>query len=147
MQIIGFNLTKISGERQENFNDKLDLKQNLNIDDIIEDQMQISNDRVLNIKFTFGLDYSETKLGQIEIKGKIIIMPKKDELENILKSWKDKQLPEAFKLFIFNFILAKCNIKALQLEDELNLPPHVQLPKLAPKPNEEIPKDSQEKTE
>ena len=108
--------------------------------------MQISNDRVLNIKFTFGLDYSETKLGQIEIKGKIIIMPKKDELENILKSWKDKQLPEAFKLFIFNFILAKCNIKALQLEDELNLPPHVQLPKLTPKPNEEATKNSQEKT-
>jgi len=27
--------------------------------------------------------------------------------------------------------MAKCNIKALQLEDELNLPTHIRLPRLA----------------
>jgi len=136
MQIIGFNITKISGERQEGFNGKLDLKQNLNIDEIKEDEIQLSKQKVLNLNFTFGLDYSENKLGNIEIKGKLVIMPDEGEAETILKKWETRQLPDAFKLFAFNFIMGKCNIKALQLEDELNLPPHIQLPRLAPQPKE-----------
>ena len=141
MQIIGFNLTKVSGERQEGFSGDLDLKQNLNIDEIKEDEIKISKQKVLNVTFTFGLDYTENKLGNIEIKGKIVILPEKDEMKIVLKKWETKELPDAFKLFVFNFILSKCNIKALQLEDELNLPPHVQLPKLSSKPNE-TPKES-----
>ena len=38
MQIIGFIFTKILSERQEKFEDKLEVKQNLNIDDITEDK-------------------------------------------------------------------------------------------------------------
>ena len=137
MQIIGFNLTKISIEREDKLDEKLDLKQNIDIDEIKKDQVSISKEDVLNIRFTFSVDYNDSKFAKLEIKGKIIIICKKEEIKSILKSWEKKNLPGNFRLFLFNFILSKCNIKALGLEDELNLPPHVQLPRLESKSNEE----------
>jgi len=32
---------------------------------------------------------------------------------------------------LFNFIMNKCNIKALYLEDEMGLPLHIPLPKIS----------------
>ena len=40
----------------------------------------------------------------------------------------EKKIPEKFKEIIFNSIFRKCNLKALQFEEELNLPPHLPLP-------------------
>lgn len=137
MQIIGFNFTKISIEKQEKLEGKLDLKQNINIDSIEKDKISISNQEVLNTQFTFSIDYNNGDFAKVEIKGKIIILPDKNELKSILDSWKKKDISNDFKLFIFNFILSKCNIKSLQLEDELNLPFHIQLPKLNAKSQEE----------
>ena len=52
----------------------------------------------------------------------------------ILDGWKkDKQLPKDLAPKILNTILAKCNIKALNLTQEVNLPPHIRLPILKPK--------------
>ena len=34
---------------------------------------------------------------------------------------------------LVNTILAKCNVKALSLEQEVNLPPHMNLPKVGQK--------------
>jgi hypothetical protein len=34
------------------------------------------------------------------------------------------------RLGIFNFIMVKCNVKALYLEDEMNMPLHVPMPRL-----------------
>ena len=72
----------------------------------------------------------------IELKGEIGLLPEPDELKEILKSWKKKQIADKFKTPLFNFIMSKCNIKALGLEDELNLPLHIPMPKLSPKNQE-----------
>jgi len=50
--------------------------------------------------------------------------------KEVLKGWKDKETTDDFRIFLFNIILRKSNIKALQLEDELALPPHIPLPSL-----------------
>ena len=54
----------------------------------------------------------------------------KDELKEFSKTMKEKSIPDKFRPTIFNFIMNKCNIKALSIEDELNLPYHVQMPRL-----------------
>ena len=48
---------------------------------------------------------------------------------------KKKKFTHAMKIPLFNFIMNKCNIKAIQYEDELGLPIHVQMPKLKAKSN------------
>jgi hypothetical protein len=45
------------------------------------------------------------------------------------KLWKKKEMPNAMRLPIFNFILRKCTAKALTLQDELGLPTHIPLPR------------------
>tara|TARA_Y100000310_G_C20662424_1_gene805510 strand:- start:335 stop:739 length:405 start_codon:yes stop_codon:yes gene_type:complete len=132
MQIIGFNLTKISIDRKEKVEGKLEIKQNINIDDITKDKINISENEILKLNFTFNVDYNPD-FAKVELKGQVVLIPEKEELKEIIKSWKKKEVPEKFRVPLFNFIMSKCNIKALALEDEMALPLHVPMPKLNPK--------------
>ena len=135
MQIIGFNLNKISIERKEKQQGKLEIKQNINIDDISEDKINISDKEIVKVSFTFSVNYSPD-FAKVELKGQIVLLPEKEELKDILKEWKKKQISEKFRIPLFNFIMGKCNIKALSLEEELNLPLHVPMPRISPKKEE-----------
>tara|TARA_Y100000310_G_C20609016_1_gene777018 strand:- start:44 stop:448 length:405 start_codon:yes stop_codon:yes gene_type:complete len=130
MKIIGFNLTKISIERKEKSEKELKITQNINIIDITKEKPLISKEEPLNISFKLDIEYG-SNFAKIEFKGNIILLPEKDESKRLLKSWKDKKLSEEFRTPLFNFIMTKCSIKALSLEDEVSLPPHIQLPRLS----------------
>jgi len=130
MKIIGFNLTKISIERKEKPEKELKVTQNINIVDITKEKLTISKDEPLNTSFKLDIDYGGD-FAKLEFKGNVILLPEKEETKKILKSWKDKKLSEEFRNPLFNFIMTKCTIKALGLEDELSLPPHIQMPRLA----------------
>jgi hypothetical protein len=57
-------------------------------------------------------------------------------MKDILQEWKkDKKISAEIMQALFNTILAKANIKALSLAQEVNLPPHLSLPKLEPSKN------------
>ena len=131
MRIIGFNLTGISSERKEKADGELKISQNINIIDIKKEKLNISDEESLHIKFQFIIDYNPD-FAKIELKGNVVLLPEKEEIKKILKSWKSKKLENEFKLPLFNFIMAKCNIKALNIEDEFGLPPHIQMPKISP---------------
>jgi|TARA_B100001971_G_C18100926_1_gene488784 hypothetical protein len=135
MRIIGFNLTKLSIERNEKPEGKLEIKQDINIDEIKKEKIDITSDEALKIDFTFSINY-EPKFANVEFKGQVITLPNKEEMKTILKQWKTKQLPEGIKTGVFNFIMAKCNVKALALEDEMGLPTHVPMPRINPKKEE-----------
>jgi len=135
MKIIGFNLSKISIERKEKPEGKIELKQNINVDAIEKEKISITKDEALKIEFTFTINY-EPNFANVEFKGQVVALPDKDEMKKVLKEWKDKKLPEGTKTGIFNFIMSKCNIKALTLEDEMGLPTHVPMPRLSSKKQE-----------
>ena len=129
MRIIGFNLTKISIQREEKPKDKLEINQNINIKDIKEEPIPISDDKALKMTFALSIEYSND-FAKIEFEGSVLILPDKDESKKFLDSWKDKKIPENVRVPLFNFIMNKCNIKALYLEDEMSLPYHVPMPKI-----------------
>ena len=55
-------------------------------------------------------------------------------MKEIVKKWKkDNILTEDLGFSVYNFILAKCSVKALELESEVGLPLHIRLPKIIPK--------------
>ena len=59
------------------------------------------------------------------------------EIEGLIKSWKkDKKLPDEVNLQVINSVLRKCTIKALDLSEELQLPPPIALPFAARKQEE-----------
>jgi len=132
MRIIGFNFKKISAERKKNLKGKLEIKSNINIENIEKEKVDIAGE-VLKFYFINTIKY-EPGLAEIVFKGSILAMPEKSEdIKKILKEWKKKKIDENIQLFIFNFIMSKCNLKALQLEEEFALPPHVRMPKLTKK--------------
>ena len=131
MKLIGFNFDKVSVEKfQERpeslkFNTKLDIS---GINPLKSDFLKTKED-ILKVDFAYSVLY-EPNFAKLDLVGNILISVEPKIAREVLKGWKDKQSPEEFRIFMFNVILRKSNIKALQLEDELGLPPHIPLPSL-----------------
>ncbi|MBU2472975.1 hypothetical protein KKE74_03000 [Patescibacteria group bacterium] len=129
MKFIGFNFNKINIEKNStNFKD-LKIKTNINISEIkeIKSNFLKSNEELINIQFTYNINYNP-KIAKIELSGNVILADKPKIIKEVLKKWEDKKMEEEFKINLFNIILRKSNLKAMQLEDEMNLPLHISLP-------------------
>ncbi len=140
MQIIGFNLKSISAERTDNQTDKLEITSNIEIKDVTKDSIELMKDKfILKFDFEFSIQY-KPEIANIKFKGFITAIVEKSQQKEILDQWQEKKIPEESRLLLFNLILAKCSLRALSLEEELNLPTHFPLPKIIPQKNQ--PKDS-----
>ncbi len=148
MRIIGFNLTKVSAERFQGKTLGADRSTNIEFINIEKEENQIAKEdsEILKVSFKFsvvygGKDKKEESSAEVILSGFIILMANKEESEDLQKAWKKKELSNSFRVPIFNFILKKCSIRALQLEDELNLPSHLPMPQLKMEGTKEEKKD------
>lgn len=139
MQIIGFNFTKISAEKIEEMQ-KPNISTNIEFINIEKEKIDFLKDsEAFKVSFKYGLDYENReekkilKNGEIKFEGRIILSTNKEESKKILKSWKKKEIPNEIKVPLFNLILKKCTPKAVYLQDEINLPSHVPMPRISPK--------------
>ena len=163
MQVIGFNFTKIAAERPTELK-KGPINTNIEFLDLKKESVSLLKDMdAVKISFGLSIDYNEnseeqknvnnkeskkenkksksfpsspqsTPQAQIKFNGNIVLSVEKDELKDLEKSWKNKELPNATKIPLFNLILKKSSPKALQLQDELNLPSHIPLPMIKSMP-------------
>lgn len=131
MRVVGFNFNKISIEKFSDKIEKLKIKTNIDISDVksIENNILQTKNSLLAVKFLYNVDY-EVNLAKIELSGTILFEIDSNTAKEIINNWKDKNIPEDFKLTLFNLILRKSNVKALQLEDDMNLPLHITLPSI-----------------
>ncbi len=74
------------------------------------------------------------KLAEVSFEGLVALLTDSETTKSVMKEWKKKKLPDSLRLPILNFILNKCSLKAFQLEEEINLPLHFNLPQLQTKP-------------
>lgn len=136
MRVIGFNFEKIGIERKKNLTGKLEIKSNLQIESIEKESIEIAGE-TLKFSYIYSINY-EPGFAEILFKGTVVALPEKTEdIKQILKNWKKKKIEQNIKLPIFNFIISKCNLKALQLEEDFSLPSHIPLPRLAPEQNQQ----------
>jgi len=133
MQVIGFNFEKIQAERkQAKGTQNMQINSNINIKNITQEEISIVKDKpVLKFDFEFSVNY-KPEIAEIVFRGFSLVLVEKDESKDILKKWKNKKISEEVRLPLFNLILTKCNLRALQLEEELNLPTHIPLPRIKP---------------
>lgn len=138
MRLIGFNFKKINIEKfTDSFRDtKIDSK--INIETIEEVNSDILQEKgaILKVFFDYNVDYIPKK-AKVELSGELLLTLTLEQSKEIIQSWKKKKLPEPFKLSIFNIILRKSNVKALELEEDMNLPLHIPFPSLKPQTKEE----------
>jgi len=139
MPIVGFNYDKISIERKNQIKQNISVKNDMKIEDIKQVKIPIAKkeEEVLQFNFRYSTEY-RPNIAHIEIKGHILFLDKLEETKKIMNEWKKtKKLPANIMGQIINTILIKCGIKALSLSQDLNLPPHIRIPTLAPKVKKE----------
>jgi hypothetical protein len=131
MKILGINFTKINAEKTSSKIKDVKVNTNIDISKISEVKSNFlnSDEKILGINFTNIINY-DPNFAKIELKGNILISVDSDLFEKVLKQWKDKKIPEDFRVTLFNLILKKSSLKALQLEEELNIPFHIPLPSI-----------------
>ena len=138
MRFIGFNFSKISVEKFLDKIENLKIDTKIDVSEIktIKSSFFKTKEELLGIKFSYIVNY-EPNFAKIEFIGTIIFAVEPKMAKNILSQWESKQMSEDFKVTLFNIILRKSNLKALELEDELNLPLHIPLPSVKSQKKEE----------
>lgn len=129
MEIVGFNLTKLYIEKKENITGKWSVNTKIDIKEVKEEKVKLVEDKqVVRLEFEYSINY-DPKIAEISFKGIILLMDDPKKTKEMINEWsKKREVLSDIKLQIFNSIFYKCNIKALQLEEDINLPPHLQLP-------------------
>ena len=131
MKLLGFNFTKIQVEKHKDRVEGLKIGTRIDVSEIKEAKAEMlkTKEEILAIKFTYGLDY-EPEMAKLDLEGNLILSLESKKAREVLRQWKDKKMPEDFRMTLFNLILRKASLKALQLEEEMSLPIHMQLPTL-----------------
>lgn len=133
MKLLGFNFRKINAEKSASKVKDIKINTNIDISDILSPEPGIlkTKEEVLAVKFTLKIDY-EQNIGKVELVGDALLAIEPKLAKEIIKDWKDKKIPEEFRLPLYNLILRKSTLKALQLEEEIGLPLHMPLPVIGP---------------
>ncbi len=135
MPIVSFNFEKISVEKKAPAaTTKITIKNNATIIDVVEETLPLKSakDGIIKCSFEFTTLY-EPKVGEINLRGNVLYLDTHQKIQELIKKWKkEKKLGDDIQTAILNIILSKCNIRALSLAEEINLPPQIPLPKLSP---------------
>ncbi len=132
MPVIGLNLRKI----EASVDDKKPVTGNINvnssprIESVEKADISLLKD-VLEIEFSFTSNY-EPDIAQMHMEG--VVLYQTDKVNDVLKLWKkEKKLEDGVALDVLNAIFRKCLSRAVDLSEELRLPPPVQFPIVKPK--------------
>ncbi|MGM5480814.1 MAG: hypothetical protein ACQESE_00220 [Nanobdellota archaeon] len=131
MAILNFGFTKINVEKHKKPTTQVNIQSGLNIKDVKESNVvRGSKQKAFSIIFSFETKY-EPSVGAINLEGELLFLAEEGKATEIENTWKEKKsLPKDIALNIFNKILHHCNVEALILSKEINLPPPIQMPKI-----------------
>jgi len=131
MTVIGFSFTKMLVEKSNPVKGKVSINNNVGIKNVEETKLNINTaKKALKLDFEFSSTY-DPNIGKILLEGEVIYLIDKDKTEDILKNWKkNKKLDQEMMNSVLNYVLSKCNIEALILSKDMNLPPPIPLPKV-----------------
>jgi len=131
MGIIGISFSSISAsvseEKTENAN--ISVNSSPRITDVKEKPVGIPGlEKALYIDFVFSTVY-DPDVGKITLKGEVIYVS--DSSKEIIEKWqKEKMFDDSLAVEILNAIFRRSLSKALDLAQELRLPPPIQFPKV-----------------
>ena len=134
MTVIGFSFTKMLIEKKNPVKGKVSINNNVGIKGLEETKLQINTTRkALKLNFEFTSTY-DPNIGKIFLEGEVIYLIDKNKAAEAVKNWKkNKKIEKDMMTNVLNNVLAKCNIQALILSKDMNLPPPIPLPKVGEK--------------
>lgn len=131
MKLLGFNFTKLHAEKNSNNTKGVKVSPSIDLSDIKEANNDLLNTggSVLSVKFSNTINYG-SEYGKVEIEGNLLISVDQEVAKQVLEEWKENSIPNDFKVRVFNIISKKSTLKALELENELNMPLHHPMPRV-----------------
>lgn len=132
MAIIGFNFTKIAAQRLSARGGKIQINNNIGIQGVVSQKFGADDAReAVKVSFIFDCVY-EPKVAHLQMQGDVTLLLEKKVAQDILKNWNEKK--GASNLAgPMNHVLERCNVQAIMLARDLNLPSPVPLPKVSVK--------------
>ncbi|MBU0758514.1 MAG: hypothetical protein KKF44_10690 [Nanoarchaeota archaeon] len=132
MTVIGFNFTKMLVEKKNQTSDKIDIANNVVIKEIKEAKLNMGSSKKPGLEFTFEFTSKyNPNIALIELTGKIVYMDNEDKVKSVLDLWsKSKKIDKSLLGPIYNAILARCNVEAIVLSRDMQLPPPIPMPKV-----------------
>lgn len=130
--IVGFHYTKLSVEMHQPLRGKISVKNDLNIQDVKEQPLPgvKGPHKTVSFQFVFTVSYAP-HIADIVITGDVYYAAAPKVIDDVLATWKSKKkVSSDVSLDVLNYALQKCNIRALEMSQELNLPLHLPLPKV-----------------
>ncbi|MHA1873829.1 MAG: hypothetical protein ACTSVB_06925 [Candidatus Heimdallarchaeaceae archaeon] len=127
MTVLGFILTSIEASVDESkLGKEMKINSSPTIESIEKKEINVSNFKeVLSIKFAFETKYGED-VGKIVLKGELLYHT--EDMDEVLKDWKEKKLKDKIGLEVLNTIMRRCLIQAIYLSEQLRLPPPIAFP-------------------
>ena len=138
MKIIGFNFSKIGAEKSENI-ENANIENNVKFTKYEKEKLDLlKEEEIIKAFFIYSLIYNhetkdekkeKKKLAEVSFEGNIVLALKKEELKEFEKTWGKEDVPKKFVVPLYNAIFRRCTIKAVPLQEELNIPsPFLKIP-------------------
>jgi hypothetical protein len=132
MAIVGFEFTKIDVSKKDTAKGKINISNNISIEDIQKSDLSIGQTTQNALKFSFNYTSKyEPGFAKIELGGSVLYMTDEKNAKEIVERWqKEKKINKEIAEQIINTVLTKCNIQSIILSNTVNLPPPVPMPKV-----------------
>jgi len=132
MPIVGFNFTNIQAQKKNPIKEdtKIKISSKFGITKVQKEKLPTGKKQSEGIRldFEFSLDY-QPEIAFINIEGFIYYLEDPERIKEITQNWdKNKDIPPELKKQVLNTIILKATIRALSLEQEINVPPHMPFP-------------------
>lgn len=133
---MGFNFTKMSAERMEHAMGKIGISNNVAIKNIEKSNLPFTKTKEEGVKFSIEFvskyeNEAKKPVAMIVVSGDVMYLDDGKNIKKLLEGWKkDKQISPEIMQQVLNTALSRCNVQALILSKDLNIPPPVPLPKV-----------------
>jgi len=136
MTVVGLQINKILVEKHNPAKGKISVNNNVAVKDVEKTDLVFGNSKQDAIRFTFEFRATyEPKVATMTFEGNVTYFDTPQAIEEIMKGWKkDKKVAPEIMSGVLNQILTKCNVEALLLSREVNLPPPIPMPRVNVKP-------------
>jgi hypothetical protein len=138
MKAIGFSINKINIEKLEKL-ENLAINNQITFNSFEKEKSDLlKSGELFKLGFSYVLHYQDLEKNkgrkpEVSFEGFLVISLEKEESKEFQKSWKKKQIPQGATIPLYNLILKRCTVRALQLEEDVGLPTHINLPQISSK--------------
>lgn len=132
--ITGVQITKVTAERKKAAGGKVSIDNNTVLKEVTEKPVNVKKQGGVSLAFDFIANYvneEKTPVASIVIEADVLFLEEAGKAKEIVDAWKkNRTLDKELLRESMNAIMDKCNVAAILVARELNLPPPVPLPKI-----------------